>query len=354
MRPEVSTLIVSPDTPIREALGVLDKSGGKILMVGDAVGTLLGVVTDGDVRRHILSGGDLAAAVSEAMNAEPVWVPQGYAEDHVRDVLVSRRIDCVPVLDDAGHVVDAVWWTDVFGTEGVPLPKIDVPVAVMAGGKGTRLEPYSRILPKPLMPVGDTPVLQLIMERFHEQGCNDFHVSLNFKASLIRAYFNDVDFSYNVTFVDEDQPLGTAGSLGLMKESLTDTFILTNCDTIVEAEFADVLAYHRQSGNVITIISSMKHLVLPYGVCEVGEGGVLEALNEKPRFDMLVSTGLYVMEPEVLADIAPNEPTDATDLVSRALASGRPVGVYPVPERAWLDVGQLEEFQHALDRLGIR
>jgi len=354
VRPDVTDLIVSAQTPIAEALRILDASGGKIVLVCSDDRVLLGVLTDSDVRRHILAGRSLSAPVTDAMNPEPVWVARGYSSEHVRDRFLSRKVDCIPVVDETRRVVDVVWWTDVFATNAAPRRPVNVPVAIMAGGKGTRLEPYTRILPKPLMPVGDLPVLQLIMDRFHEQGCNRFSVSLNFKASLIRAYFSDVEFAYDVTFVDEGKPLGTAGSLALMASDLTGTFVLANCDTIVDTEFADVVDHHRADGNLITVVASMKHIVLPYGVCEVGQGGVLEALREKPRFDMLVSTGVYVMEPGVFEFIEPDGPTDATDIIGAALETGARVGIYPIPERAWLDVGQLEEFQDALDRLGIR
>jgi len=337
-----------------EALAQLDESAGKILFATREGDVLAGVLTDGDIRRHILAGKALTEPVSAAMNPNPVWISPGYSEDHVREQMLSLEIECIPVLDEARRVVDAVWWVDIFGSRRAPQPSLDVSVAIMAGGKGTRLEPYTRILPKPLMPVGDVPVLQLIMDRFHDQGCTRFFVSLNFKASLIRAYFSDVEFPYNVDFFDEDRPLGTAGSLKLMAEHLTDTFILANCDTIVDADFADVVEHHRSSGNAVTIVASMKHVVLPYGVCEVGEGGALENLREKPRFDLLVSTGVYIMEPDVIRGISLDAATDATDLIEAARSAGRRVGVYPIPERAWLDVGQLEEFQDALDRLGIR
>jgi dTDP-glucose pyrophosphorylase len=354
MRVELSTILVPPTTPIVEALRILDETGGKVLFVVSGDDLLAGVLTDGDVRRHIIAGRDLSGPVSEAMNADPVWVKQGSAEAHVRNRFETTRVHCMPVLEATGRVVDAVWWADVFGAPGVPHRPANVPVAIMAGGQGTRLEPFTRILPKPLMPIGDHPVLRVIMDRFHEQGCSRFLVSLNFKASLIRAYFSDESLPYDVTFYDEERPLGTAGSLALMAESLGETFILANCDTIVDIEFADLVDYHRDSGNRITIVASMKPIVLPYGVCEVGEGGALEALREKPRFDLLASTGIYVVEPEALRDIPLDGPTDATDLVATAIGHGARVGVYPIRERAWLDVGQLEELQHALDRLGIR
>ncbi len=354
MRPDLSSILVSPGIPFVEALRVLDEAGGKVLFVVDEDDKLAGVLTDGDVRRHILAGQDLSGPVGRAMNTEPIWVKQGTSEEHVRARLESARVHCMPVLDETGRVVDAVWWADVFGAPGVPRRATNVPVAIMAGGKGTRLEPFTRILPKPLMPIGDHPVLRVIMDRLHEQGCKRFYISLNFKAGLIRAYFGDEVLPYDFTFFTEDRPLGTAGSLGLMVDSLDDTFILANCDTIVDIEYADLVDYHRASKNQITIVASMKHIVLPYGVCEVGAGGSLEALREKPRFDLLASTGIYVVEPEALKDISLEAPTDATDLISNAIAQGARVGVYPIPERAWLDVGQLEELQHALDRLGIR
>jgi dTDP-glucose pyrophosphorylase len=351
---ELSTILVPPTIPIVEALRVLDETGGKILFVVNEGDVLAGILTDGDVRRYILAGMDLDGPVSQAMNTEPVWVKQGSSEEYVRSRFESARVHCMPVLEGTGRVVDAVWWADVFGAPGVPRRPANVPVAIMAGGQGTRLEPFTRILPKPLMPIGDHPVLRVIMDRFHEQGCTRFLVSLNFKASLIRAYFADESLPYEVTFYDEDRPLGTAGSLALMAASLEETFILANCDTIVDIEFASLVDYHRASGNRITIVASMKPIVLPYGVCEVGEGGLLEALREKPRFDLLASTGIYVCEPEALGDIPLDRPTDATDLVAAAIEDGARVGVYPIRERAWLDVGQLEELQLALDRLGIR
>ncbi|MRS12082.1 MAG: CBS domain-containing protein [Actinobacteria bacterium] len=354
MNPELSQIIVSPDLMIVDALRVLDETGGKILFIVDG-GVLAGVLTDGDIRRHILAGRTLTDAISIAMNRSPLVIAAGCTEERVREQLLTHRVHCMPVVDGSGAVVDAVWWGEVFADPaGQPRTPANVPVAIMAGGMGTRLDPFTRILPKPLIPVGDNPVLRLIMDRMYDQGCARFLVSLNFKASLIRAYFSDEVLPYGIEFFDEDQPLGTAGSLSLMSDSLGETFILTNCDNIMDIEFADLVKQHRESGNLITVVASMKHVVLPYGIIDVGPGGALEALHEKPRYDLLASTGMYVMEPDVLDLIVSGERTDATDLIARAMEAGSRVGVYPIPERLWLDVGQLEELQFALDRLGIR
>lgn len=354
MHPQLSDITVSPDIMIVDALRVLDETGGKILIAVED-GRLAGVLTDGDIRRHILAGRTLTDPLSAAMNRDPVRISPDASEVEVRDHMMACRVHCMPVVETDGSVVDAVWWADVFADPvGMPRTPANVPVAIMAGGMGTRLDPFTRILPKPLIPVGDNPVLRLIMDRMHDQGCTRFLVSLNFKASLIRAYFSDEDLPYPVEFFDEDEPLGTAGSLTLMAGSLDETFILTNCDNIMDIEFADLVKRHREADNLITVVASMKHMVLPYGIIDVGPGGALEALHEKPRYDLLASTGMYVMEPAALKLLAPGERADATDLITRAMEAGSRVGVYPIPERLWLDVGQLEELQYALDRLGIR
>ena len=352
MRRSLAEVTVAPTLALFEAMRVLNEFGGKTLVVSGSDGTLAGILTDGDIRRHIIAGNGLDDPVSAAMNREPLVVDELWGEEQARELFVERQIDCIPVVADDGRVVDALWWSDLFDT-GRAYRRVDLPVVLMAGGKGTRLEPFTRILPKPLVPVGDRPVLQLIMDGFHEQGCDRFLVALNHKANLIRAFFAEETLPYSLVFFDEEEPLGTAGGLGLMRTSIDSTFVLANCDTIVDIEFADVVDYHRGHGNDITIIASMKHVVLPYGVCEVGADGELKSLSEKPRYDVLVSTGLYVMEPTVLDRITDGVRMDATDLIDAVRGDGR-VGVYPVPERSWVDIGQLEELQVALDRMRVR
>jgi NDP-sugar pyrophosphorylase family protein len=227
-----------------------------------------------------------------------------------------------------------------------------MPVVIMAGGQGTRLAPFTSILPKPLVPIGDRPVIEHIMDRFAAFGCDRFVISLNYKASLIKAYLADEDLPCAIEFVDEDRPLGTGGSLSLMRDKLDGTFFVTNCDVLVEADYADIERHHRESGNLVTIVASMKHITIPYGVCEIADGGRLTAITEKPQFDFLVSTGFYVLDQSVLADVPEDTFFHLTELVSGYLREGRPVGVYPVSEKSWLDIGQLEELRETLARFG--
>jgi len=267
--------------------------------------------------------------------------------------MVSRRIECVPLVDAAGTVVDAVWWIDLFEAPRAEHQRLGLPVVIMAGGQGTRLAPLTTILPKPLMPVGDQTILELIMGRFAEYGCEEFYLSVNYKANLIRAYLADLDLAYKVDYIEESRPLGTAGSLGLLKDRLHSTFFLTNCDIAVDADYADIVDFHRSRENRITLVASAKHYTVPYGVCETAGGGALARMREKPEFDFLVSTGFYVVEPSVLADIEDDAFSHMTDVINRYLDRGEKVGVYPVPEHSWIDIGEVETLRDTLQRFSV-
>lgn len=353
MEDRVRDIIAGLEDTVGDALRRMDASGGRMVLVTAPDGTLLGVATDGDMRRWIIAGKSLADPLRAAMNPRPHTLREGYRRESAEQLMAEGHYECLPVLDDAGRVVDAIWWHD--SIEGHPTVRhtaLDLPVIIMAGGRGTRLAPYTNVLPKPLVPIGDTPIAQLIMERFAEWGCQDFLLMLNHKANLVRAYFADLDVPYHVESVVEDKPLGTAGALSLVADRITQTFFFTTCDTLVETDYASLLRTHRESGNEITLVASMKHFTIPYGVCEVGDDGRLVGISEKPSFDHLVSTGLYVVEPTAVASIPHDAPYDMTDLVDAYLAQGRRVGVYPVSEGSWLDMGALDKLHDMVERLG--
>lgn len=346
-------ITVSPGLAISDALRSMDATGGKILLVADEEGRLTGVVTDGDIRRWLIAGNGLDRPLSDAMNVSPITLSEGYGRDEARDLLLANGIDCAPVVDAGGRIVSAVWWTDLFDQEPPRVEAIDVPVVIMAGGEGTRLSPYTRVLPKPLIPVGETPIAEVIVERFVRAGCSRFFLTLNFKANLIKAYFADLDPAYSVTFIEETQPLGTAGSLAMLRGTVDETFFVSNCDVLIDADYADILRFHRESGSAITLVASAKRFTIPYGVCDVGPGGKLAGISEKPGFDYLVSTGMYVLEPDVLDLVPEGEVYHITRLIEDCRAAGRTVSVYPVSEKSWMDMGQLDELQSMRSRLGV-
>ena len=343
--------LVPPGLPISAGLRQLDEFGRKVIFIVDAEKVLLGVLTDGDVRRWIIEGNDLDHPVADAMNAEPVVLAEGFTAEESRALFALHAVDCIPVLDSARRVVSAVWWNDMIGAVATEVEPLGVPLVVMAGGQGSRLAPYTKVLPKPLLPIGEVPIVELIIERFVQQGCTTVHMTVNYKANLIKAYFKDVARDYEVSFIDEPEPLGTAGSLSMLKGTIDSAFFVTNCDILIDADYADVLRFHRESGNRMTVVGSMKHFTIPYGVCDIAPGGRLTGMSEKPNYDLLVSTGMYVMEPEVLDDIPQGRLFHVTDLIEEYMRAGIGVGVYPISEKSWLDMGQFEELAEMRSRL---
>jgi len=306
------------------------------------------------VRRWILKGKSLITTISHVMNSNPVSLDQGFKEETAKQLMGSLGLECLPVVDKDKRVVAAVWWVDFFKKRAQKIKKLNVPVVIMAGGEGSRLNPFTKILPKPLMPIGEKPIIEIIMDRFMDYGCNDFYLSINYKSNIIKAYFNDFEHAYKISYIEEKQPLGTAGSLNFLKRQMKKTFFLSNCDILIEADYADILKYHLEKKNKITLVSSMKHFVIPYGVCEIENEGILRSIQEKPEYDYFVNTGMYVLDKSVLKDIPKNKLYHMTDLINDYLYKGLKVGVYPVSEKSWFDMGQFEALQEMLKKFEVK
>ena len=223
----------------------------------------------------------------------------------------------------------------------------------MAGGKGTRLYPYTQILPKPLIPIGEKTITEHIMSRFMKYGCKSFEMIINYKRNLIKSYFLDNEDTYDITFIDEKQFLGTGGGLKLLKGKIDTTFFMTNCDILIEEDFDRILEYHQKNNNIITVVCAKKNMTIPYGMVEVSESGKALALREKPCFSFLTNSGFYVIEPEFLDMIPDNTFIHITDVIQRCIDMKMQVGVYTIPEEKWLDMGQLEEMEKMKKRLNL-
>ncbi len=345
----VADLLIDGDAAVLDVMRRLDETGRGILFLceGDV---LRGSVTDGDVRRYILKGLPLDGPVRGAANPAPCALPIE-SRAKARAALQEKGISALPLLDKKGRVRDIVF---ADGPGVMPGQKLNVPVVIMAGGLGTRLYPYTKILPKPLIPIGELPIAEHIIHRFTDVGCDAFTFIVNYKKSMIKSYFNDLQKDYTVEYADEDAPLGTGGGLSLLKGRVTDTFFLTNCDILIDADFVDLYQAHKEQGNVITMVCAVKHFTIPYGVVELGGDGALSAISEKPEMNFLTNTGLYVVEPSVIEGLTPGKAIPFTDIIEGVRAAGGRVGVYPVSEHSWMDMGQLEELDNMRRRLEMR
>jgi len=239
-------ITIHSNATIKEAMEALDKTAEKVLLVVDENQALIGTLTDGDIRRHILREQDLIGTIRDAFHPNPIFILQeDYDPDETKAVFLKNKIDLIPILDRDRKVLDFITWEKAFGNNRrSENQKLDVPVVIMAGGKGTRLEPFTRVLPKPLIPVGDKTVIDHIIDRFRIYGISEFYLTIHHMSKIIRAYFEEKEPDYSVGIAEEDEPRGTAGSLKLLADKLNRPFFVSNCDIIIEADYADIYRFH--------------------------------------------------------------------------------------------------------------
>lgn len=338
--------IVDPQIPVIRAMEAIDRNSQGIVYLCEGR-RLVGVLTDGDIRRHLLKGGALDQSVGKIANRNPKSLP--YEEEAKAGELMERfRIPSVPLLNNRGEIIKIVFLHET----PEPIRKqIHIPVVIMAGGKGTRLYPYTQILPKPLIPIGEKTITEHIIDHFKAYGCTQFDMIVNYKKNFIKSYFMDHEDHINLSFVEETEYLGTGGGLKLLEGRYASTFFMSNCDILIEEDYSDILEFHKNQGNIATMVCAEKHVVIPYGTVDTSDSGQALKLNEKPEMSFITNTGLYVLEPEFLKRIPGNTFIHITDVLQQCIDEGAPVGVYRISEDKWLDMGQLDELERMKKRL---
>ena len=313
---------------------------------------LVGSVSDGDIRRWVLKSGSLNACAKDFANPNPKFVYEGELEK-AKSIFRYPGIVIIPAVNEEKEIVGLL--IEKPSNEVEMQKKIDVPVVIMAGGAGTRLYPYTKILPKPLIPIGDDPIIVRIINFFKAQGCHRFYMIVNHKKNMIKAYFSeDMHPDYELTFIDEDIPLGTGGGLSLLQGMINEPFILTNCDNIINVDFSDVLKRHTDSGSAITVLSSVQKVVIPYGVIHLGDEGYIEKMEEKPTLPYLINTGCYVVNPEVVNSLEVGARIDFPTIIANRMGLGDHVGVYPINSEDFLDMGQFDQMERMKNVLHIK
>lgn len=339
--------IVDHEITILEAMQRLEQTSARALFITKE-GKLEAVVSDGDVRRWLISGGDIKEKVSCCANYKPKYLINE-SDEYARIFLKENSIEVVPIVDENMHIKRVVRWNqDVAKILRQP---INLPVVMMAGGMGKRLYPYTKILPKPLIPIGEIPISEHIINQFREYGCEDYYLIVNYKRKMIKAYFSDVAKDYNVFYVDEETPLGTGGGLSLLKGRINSTFILTNCDILIREDFSKIYKYHMEQSNIITMVCALQNIQIPYGVVNISNGGQIDSMEEKPILSFLTNTGCYIVEAEVIDEIQVNTAIDFPDIIDKYRKQGKKVGAYPIGQDAWMDMGQMDEFEKMRKRM---
>lgn len=344
-------LMISPSITIKETIKKLDETGKKILIVVDK-DNVVGVVTDGDIRRWILNNGNFDEYISKIMNRTP-YVLKKKDINEAKKIMLSKKIQAIPIINDCNKLIDIIFWEDTFEQKFIRNGKVDVPVVIMAGGKGTRLYPYTNVLPKPLIPIGNKTILEHIIDSFLMFGCKEFFITVNYKKNILKAYMEELNKEYDIAYIEEETFLGTAGSLYLLKDKVDKTFFVTNCDILVDADYESILKYHKENNYKITMVTSLKNYAIPYGVIKTNNQGCINEIEEKPEYNFQVNTGLYVLEPEVLEEIPQNTFFHITELINKYIERGEKVGAYPVMENEWMDMGEIKEMQAMIKKLGL-
>lgn len=333
------------------ALKLMDILHVKMLFVFDN-DHFVSILTVGDIQRAIVKNIALETPVAQVVDRNKKFAHTNEPMDVIREKMLRLRAECMPVLNEQGELADVIFWRDLFEKEETDLrPKIDLPVVIMAGGKGTRLKPITNVIPKPLVPIGDKTILETILDQFESIGCKKFYMSVNYKADIMKYYLNQLDHHYDIEFFQEDKPLGTIGSVSLLKGQITTPFFVSNCDSINEQDYRDVYDYHVENNNDLTIVTMVKTFKIPYGVIETGEDGLMTSLSEKPELTYQVNTGVYILNPTCIDEIPQGEFFHITHLMEKIKARGGRVGCFPVSEHSWKDMGEWPEYLKMIDVL---
>lgn len=343
---DIKDFLIDEECTMLEAMALLDKVAKKVLFVVRE-GQFVAAITDGDIRRWILKKGNLDARVKDIANYNPKYLSEK-DKASAKEFMKKHSIEALPILNEENDIVSIVLWNE----EDIEKKKtLNAPVVIMAGGFGKRLYPYTKILPKPLIPIGEIPIVEHIINRFYQCGSNKFFLVVNHKKNMIKAYFNEIQKPYEVYYADEDQPLGTGGGLSLLKGKINSTFILSNCDILIEEDYEKIYSYHKKEKNLITMVCSLKKIKIPYGVIEISITGEIEEMREKPELSFFTNTGVYIVEPKIIEELEDNESIGFPDIIEKYKAAGEKIGVYPISENSWLDMGQLDEMEEMRRRL---
>ena len=334
-----------------KAIKKINRLGGLSLMVVKNKNIFKGILSSYDLRKAIMNKNILNKNISKIYNKKPKFIFEDQLNDKISDVQNKvRRLGVMPVIDRKTHkIVKVINLSNINSIKPKNVKKINCSVVIMAGGKGIRLRPYTDVLPKPLLPLNKKPAIRHILEKFKQYSPSKFYITLNYKSELLKSYFEETKGQFNIKLVNEDKPLGTAGSLFLIKKKIKKYFFLTNCDTIVNTNYYDILKYHQKNKNDITVVVARKIFKIPYGVASSKKENQLK-LIEKPKLKLKINVGLYLINKNILDQIKSKRYLDFTSLINSSIKNDKKVGYYEVKDKEWIDVGEMDKYKYFLNK----
>ncbi|MGF1740828.1 nucleotidyltransferase family protein [Vibrio profundum] len=335
--------LISESSTIKQALEIINSEALRVAVVVDQEKKLLGVVTDGDIRRALLNDLVLSDSVAKVMNASPITAVQSASKEQLVELMEQKQILSVPILDEDGKVISLQTLHSALSKD-----RYQNPVFIMAGGFGTRLKPLTDTCPKPMLKIGDKPILEIVIRSFIKAGFINFYISTHYMPEQIQDHFGDgSDLGIKITYVQEDKPLGTGGALGLLPNDLPKDLplIMINGDVLTKVDFQRLLEFHVENNSDATMCVREYEYQIPYGVIN-GEGNNVTSMVEKPIQRFFVNAGIYVVSPRVIKSVPENHRIDMPTLLEQHMNERNNVLMFPIHEY-WLDIGRMDDFNRA-------
>tara|TARA_A100001388_G_C28714113_1_gene472800 strand:+ start:89 stop:1156 length:1068 start_codon:yes stop_codon:yes gene_type:complete len=323
----------------------MNKNNSSFLIVSNKEKVLLGTFSMGDLRFALYHGAQLNSQIKNHFNSKPIYLfNKKYNQSNLKNLFSNKKISVIPIVDSRKRIIGIITRENFFKFNKNTLPKIDVPVVIMSGGKGSRLKPFSDILPKALIPVKNKTVLERIIEKFLDFGVSKIYIITNYKSNIIKSYFEEKKYRKKLKFLKEPKELGTAGGLKLVSKEIKKNFIVTNCDVLHDFNYQDFIKFHLYNKFKMSVVGSFKSYSIPYGICELDKKGILNKIDEKPRQNIIINTGFYIIDKNLLKYIPRNKFFHITDLISKAQSEKNKIGLFPINDNNWSDVGEWNEY----------
>ncbi len=343
LKKNLKKITVSKDINIRDSLISLNNGGIQALLVINQDDTFAGIITDGDIRRHLLKDGNLDSSIGSMIKKDST-VSMTEDEDDLNDIFKRNKINHIPILNKRNQIIALAMRTDL---NNKSLKNTNSSIVVMAGGKGSRLAPLTNIIPKPLIPIGYSTIVEKIFDSFVNQGFNNFKLIINYKKELIRSYFNELEHSYKLEFLEESKFLGTIGGIKEFAKKLTDNFVVTNCDVVTDINYHKFFKHHIKKEAYLSILGLKKSTKVPYGVLKLDEKSDVTGIQEKPKQTHTIMTGIYIINKKALDFIPDGVEFGMDELIEKLISNNKVVTSFVI-EDGWYDMGQFSEYKKLL------
>jgi len=334
---------------IEDAIKILNKNSVRTLVVIDKKKKLIGTLSDGNIRKSILKGYYLKSSINKIFNKKPIFLFENqYNYESVKKIFLKKKIQLIPIVDKTKKLKQIIYLEDIISLNNSDFNSKrninNLGVVIMAGGKGLRMQPYTKVFPKPLLPIKESTIIDIIVSKFLKKGANNFYITTNYKHKMIYNHFKSSETKINYKLIKENRLLGTAGSLAFLKKFKEDLFLVTNCDILVDEDYNKIIKYHLKNNNDLTIVASQKSIKIPYGVCLLDKKNSFAGFEEKPNYEFLFNIGFYLINRNVLKTLKINQRLDMDKFILKLHKLKKKIGIYKIDFEKWQDFGNWESY----------